>query len=332
MSSARPQRDANYGHGAKSLRGRSASGPPGADPNDPPLEVAMRNLLRLAGGDIKSTRAIVGGRTLHYLEAGSGPPIVLLQGASGGGANWFRLIRPLAEHFRVLAPDVPGFALSDAIEPEAPLSRGISEALQDWLEVLAIRPHALIGTSYGGLLAVRLVQQGVRADRLVLIDSAGLGQDLPALVRISALPGIGRLALRPSRLGTRWLLKHLMTRDLSGMPPAELDVLVEFLWRSAAAADVSMMARAMQLFADARGQREVLSDPELAGMRIPTLMVWGERDQFFPSRHAHSAAARMPDGRVHVLPGIGHSPNWEAPEAVLRAVLPFLLAATPPAP
>jgi pimeloyl-ACP methyl ester carboxylesterase len=291
----------------------------------------MRNLLRLAGADAASARATVGGRTLHYLEAGSGPAIVLLQGASGGGANWFRLIGPLAEHFHVLAPDVPGFALSDAIEPEAPLSGRVSAALHEWLDGLGIRPHALIGTSLGGLLAMRMLQRGVAAERLVLIDSAGLGRDLPALVRLSAVPGLGRVALRPSRRGIEWLLRHLMTRDLSGMPPLQLDALVEYLWRSANGADMRQVARGMRLFAGMRGQREVLGNAELGALRVPALMLWGEHDQFFPSRHAHSAAEHMPDAQVHILPGVGHSPNWEAPESVLRAALPFLLAGTSPA-
>ena len=75
-------------------------GPPTAkSDHDPPLERAMHRLLALEHAGCASRQSVIDGRRLHYLEAGSGPPLLLLHGASGGGANWYRLIGPLARRW-----------------------------------------------------------------------------------------------------------------------------------------------------------------------------------------------------------------------------------------
>src|SRR5687767_3337635 len=92
------------GRGAERYRGRSAVY--GSDP-DAAVTKAMQRLLELGGIEPLSRRCTVDGVTLHYLEAGSGEPLVLLHGAGGGAANWYRMMGPLAERYRVIAVDLP---------------------------------------------------------------------------------------------------------------------------------------------------------------------------------------------------------------------------------
>ncbi|MBI4409667.1 MAG: alpha/beta fold hydrolase [Gemmatimonadetes bacterium] len=300
----------------------AAAAPPGGTTS--PVAAAMRRLLALGGVEAKSRFAYVAGARLHYLEAGAGEPLVLLQGASGGAANWYRVLGPLAAHFRVLALDLPGFGLSDPLNVEAPLGAGGAEVVSAWLGAAAIERCALVGTSLGGLLALRLAQREPgRVRRLVLLDAVGLGRELPLLVRCAGLPGLGRLLLRPTRSGTAWLFRRLLTSDRSRLDAAHQAALIDYLWSSARAGDARGMARAVRRFADPGGQREVLTDAELEALRVPVLVVWGERDRFVPLAHALRAAARIPGAELRILAGVGHSPNWEAPEAFLAAALAF---------
>ena len=287
---------------------------------------AMNGVLAAVGLTAASRWAEVDGVALHYLELGDGPPVVLLHGAGGGAANWFGVMGRLAQRFRVLAPDLPGFGLSAAIEPRAELGRQIAEFVDAWVSGLGVRRFDVVGTSFGGLVALRLAQRRPDAvGRIVLIDSAGVGREMPAVVRLAGLRVLGPLLLRPSRRGTRWLLRRLMT---SGQPlDASFEpVLLEYLYRSARAGDPALLARAFRLFTGPRGQREVLEDRELAALHAPTLVVWGRRDAFFPPSHAERAAARIPRATLHWIEGAGHSPNWEAPVAVAEAIVDFLSA------
>ncbi len=300
------------GHGAEH-RGRSAFW--GAQ-----LDRAMQKLLALGGAQVERHVSIFPTGPFHSITAGHGRPLLLLHGASGGGANWYRLIGGLARSRRVLAPDLPGFGFSAAIEPEAPVGGQIAELLADWLRSIGIEEADVVGTSFGGLVALRLTQCfAVR--RLVLIDAVGLAPTLPGKLRVLALPFVARLAAQPSRLGTRLLLRHVLTAG--GLDEVHENALVDYLHASARHGDVHMVARGFRQFA-AGIQQEAVTQAELNALRDRTLILWGERDTFLPVAEFERACALAGCAPVRIIPGAGHSPNWEAPQLVLHEIENFL--------
>ncbi len=123
-------------------------------------------------------RVDVRGIGTNYLEAGSGPPLLLVHGSGPGVtayANWRLNIGDLARHFRVLAPDMAGFGFSDK-----PTAAGYSMArwvdqLVGFLDALGIERASLVGNSFGGGLGIRVaVEHPERLDRLVLMGSMGV--------------------------------------------------------------------------------------------------------------------------------------------------------------
>ncbi|HET9982107.1 MAG TPA: alpha/beta fold hydrolase [Longimicrobiales bacterium] len=289
------------------------------------MRQAMERLLAVADVRARSRTRVVDGSRVHYLEQGSGRTLVLLHGGGGGGANWFRVLGALARHARVLAPDLPGFGLSQARLDGGPLGWGAASIVARLLDALGIAEVDVAGTSFGGLVALRLAQLRPRqVRRLVLLDPAGLGRELPLVVRLAGLPLLGPALVRPGRTGTRWIFHHLATADASGIPPEQTRALLDYMVASGRAAGTRILWRGVRSFLSARGQAEVLADAELASIRSPTLVLWGGRDRFFPLAHGRRAAALLPRSLLAVLPRAGHSPNWEDPEGFLRCVQPFL--------
>lgn len=285
------------------------------------VRVAMERLLAAAGTAVRSEWTTVAGARLHHLEAGSGPAIVLLHGGSGGGANWFRMIGPLAGGFRVLAPDLPGFGLSDHGRVENPLGHKAADGLLDWLARQDVDDVLIAGTSFGGLVAMRLAQRSERVSRLLLLDAAGLGSGIHPSVRITAGSPFTRLLIRPSRRGTAVLFRRLLTSNVSGIPVDQQELLIDYLYASARAAGADYSTSTLRLFAGVGGQREVLGCDELRGLAQPVSIVWGGRDRLLPVADAYAAAGCLPDAALRVLPDVGHSPNWERPEAVTEALI-----------
>lgn len=262
---------------------------------------------------------------LFHLESGSGRPLVLLQGAGGGAANWYRLIGPLSQERRVLAPELPGFGISDRIAVREPLGGSAAEVLREWLAArIGEEAFDLVATSFGGLVALRLAERTPLMERLVLLNATGLGRGVCLPARLASLPGMRRITSAPSRAGATLLLRLLLTSDRSRLDAAQERALVEYQWRTARAGAGSVLAESLRYFAGLRGQREVVTPAELARIRIPVLILWGTRDRFLPLRHGRRAAAALADGRFTTLEGAGHSPNWEDPEGVLAHVRPFL--------
>jgi pimeloyl-ACP methyl ester carboxylesterase len=289
------------------------------------LIAALERILALGGVRADSHVLPLPNVRLHWLEAGSGPPLVLLHGASGGGGNWFRVMAPLAAHFRVLAPDLPGFALSGEIPLLPPLGQCVADTLLAWLEALALPPGDIVGTSFGGLVALRIAQRApARVRRLALLAPAGLGAEVAPLLRLAALPITPRRLLAPGRRATLWTLRSLMTTRWAERGTVLEMVLADYLWRSAAAHDPTLMVRSYRLFCGRGGQRERLSDEELAALSPPTLILWGERDALLPAAHGQRAATLIPRARFHLIPRVGHSLNWEAPATLLDFLLEFL--------
>lgn len=284
----------------------------------------MDRLLALGGAEPRRRFVICAGVRVHVLEQGTGPALLLLHGGGGGAANWYRLLPHLARHARVIAPDLPGFGLSDDVAPRTPLGRQAAELAVALLDALAVPRVSVLGTSFGGLAALRLAQHfPERVDRLVLLDSAGLGVAVPRRVRAAALPLIRRWALRSSPGGTRWLLRSLLTS--TPLEPVHAEALVSYLHASAAAhADV--VPRALLAFLGGAGQRERCSREELGSVQASTLVVWGECDRFFPVAQARASVPCFRNARLEVLPHVGHSPNWEAPQELIDRIRPFLAA------
>ena len=262
---------------------------------------------------------------VHYIEAGGGQPVVLIHGAGGGCANWYRLIGPIAARYRVLAPDLPGFGESDAVAPHPPLGAQAAARLGTWLDATASPPWILVGTSFGGLAALRLAQArpaDVRA--VVLVDVVGVGTSLPLLVRLAAMRRLRGVLLRPSRRGTALLFRLLLTSNRDGIAPDHEQALIDYLHAADMAGGAAQLEATLAHFASWQGQREVLTAAELATLPMPVLVAWGERDRFVPVSDARSAASALPRAELRILEDAGHSPNWEAAEELTTAVLQFL--------
>lgn len=302
------------GRGASGHRGRSAF-------KDRELKSAQDRLLDLGNAQCTSHFSNLDGRRLHYLASGSGEPLLLLHGAGGGAANWYRLISALSQRWRVIAPDLPGFGFSDSIDAEGPLGHQVAGIIARWLGSIGIDSTHVIGTSFGGLVALRLPQY-FPTQKLIAIDSVGIAQPMPWLLRLATLPGVARLVVSPTRPGTRAMLRHALTN--TRLPPQHEDALVDYLYASARRGDAAAMARAFVRFADLRGQRDVLSSAELHGLGDRLLLVWGERDNFLPVQDVARTAALAGCPEVRIIPAAGHSPNWENPEALLKMIHEFL--------
>jgi pimeloyl-ACP methyl ester carboxylesterase len=263
-----------------------------------------RPLLRFRGPRLRPGRrppegaewgtATLDGYRLHWLSAGSGPAVVLLHGLCGSHRWWNANIPSLAEEFRVLAPDLPGFGRS-RYGGRLPDLAGTAELLARWIaEAGAPRSH-LVGHSMGGHLAVHLAARHPdQVDRLVLADAAGL------LRPLSPVP----LA--------RWAYGLAWPRAWGS--PAFLPV----IWRDALRAGPFTAARAI---------RHILRDDVsalLPGIRAPTLVVWGEADAMIPLEHGQRLRDAIPGARMHVIPGAYHNPMVDRPAEFNQVVRAFL--------
>ena len=240
----------------------------------------------------------VNGIDTAVLTAGAGETLVFFHGA--GTVTGFDALLPLADRFRLVVPQHPGFGAS----ADDPRVDGIHDYVLHYLDLfdaLGIDEFSLAGHSMGGWLAAWFaVEQTPRIRRLVLAAPAGL--------RVPEHPAADLFTIPDERMG------EFMTADLS-------------LFAGTVPTPDSLAAGYRELTSAARVMWERPYDLRLPRwthrLTMPTLLLWGTADRLIPAGQADAWTALLPNAERRLLPGVGHLLFDEAPAAV-EAVAGFL--------
>jgi pimeloyl-ACP methyl ester carboxylesterase len=276
------------------------------------LRGAGELVLRLSGVASRHVRA--GRFELRYLEAGSGPPLVLVHGLGSDAANdWGRLIAPLARSYHVYAPDLPGFGRSER-PPDADYSIPMQvETLGAFMDAVGVPRARVAGLSMGGWIAARLAgEHPERVERLVLVDAAGMRPDDESPIPAEVL-------LPHDEAGVRRLVAAVRHKP----PPLPgflaRDILKDRL------REEWVVRRALESM---RPGRDWLNGT-LARATMPVLVVWGRQDVLIPLAYASPLVAEFAHARLAVLDGCGHVPMADCPLEFDRELLGFLGSSAP---
>jgi pimeloyl-ACP methyl ester carboxylesterase len=265
------------------------------------------------------------GERIAYLDEGSGEAIVLLHGLAGSSETWRSLIGPLSRKYRVVAPDLLGHG--NSTKPRTDYSLGaLSVLVRDVLDELGITRATFVGHSLGGGIAMQFVYQHPDyVQRLVLINSGGLGPDVGMLLRLASLPG-AELVL-PVIAAKRLLAPG--ERVWSLMRKAGIESpRGEEMWRHYRSLSDGptrqAFLRTVRGVIDHRGQAVSALNRLNTRMDFPVMAIWGDRDAMIPVAHAYAAQQIRPDVRVEVLTDVGHFPHAERPTEVAELIDDFI--------
>src|SRR3954447_8339238 len=258
---------------------------------------------------------------------GKGPPLVLLHGFSDSADTWRLVLDRLGRREqRALALDLPGFATAAPLDPQ----RSVLEQL-DAFTAAAIQhaagergdPVVVAGNSLGGVCALRA---GERDDLPLqgIVPVAPAGLDMPRWFQVIERDPLVRFVLR-----TPLPLPEVAVRTVVGEAYRQL----AFARPRAAAGDV--VGSFTQHFRDRRavagyldnGRRMLpeLHDPfRLGDVRVPVLLVWGDRDRMVSHKGAQRVLDALPDTTYELLEGVGHCPQVEAADRVAELLEEFL--------
>ncbi|MGW0025314.1 alpha/beta fold hydrolase, partial [Rhodococcus sp. NPDC003383] len=253
------------------------------------------------------------------------PPVLLLHGLARSLDDWSPQYSRLSRDYRVIGLDLPGFGYSARIPEPSTLevfARGVLETL-DFLGEQ--RPVHLVGNSLGGAVAQQIAALSPdHVASLVLVDSAGFGSEVTALIRMISVPGLGRLSTRDtSRLGAIFVERHLFA-DPRLVTEERIDHAIDIARQSGPGDVVFETARSL---CGMRGfgttwRRDLVA---AAGRHPrPTLVVWGDKDRILPAHHLDAVPNLYPHAETHVFRGIGHMPQVECPDEFASVVSTFL--------
>ena len=271
---------------------------------------------------------IIHGYRRAFRVAGSGPALLLIHGVGDDSTTWESVHARLAQRFTVIAPDLLGHGESD--KPRADYSlAAFANGMRDLLAVLGIGRVTVVGHSLGGGVAMQLAYQYPHLiERIVLVGSGGVTNDVSVALRLAALP-MGSEALAVLRApGTLPALKLAAravgavlgsTRFTRDLPDA-----IRLLTRLQDKAALSAFSRTLRAVVDGRGQLVTMLDRSYLMQSIPLQLIWGEDDFIIPVSHALLAHAEIPASRLAIFEHSGHMPFHDHPGRFVDVIERFV--------
>jgi pimeloyl-ACP methyl ester carboxylesterase len=269
----------------------------------------------LAGAPVTERRLGLAGVATAVLEAGNGPPVVLLHGQGGWAGMWLPVMAGLAGAHHVVAPDLPGLGASRA--GQGPPGAATTLA---WLGELIDRtcagPPVLVGASLGGSIAARFAAGG--SDRLAGLVLIGMG-GLVGKVRIppATMLALIRHGVRPSERTAMAMLRQVSV-DPERARRRMGERRTPFRAYSLELARDPGVRRANRHLLRELGLRQIPPE-ELARIDVPTSLIWGRQDRVMPLATAQEASARY-GWPLEVIDDAGHFAAVDQPEAFERAL------------
>jgi pimeloyl-ACP methyl ester carboxylesterase len=277
---------------------------------------------RPESGEIEEAFAPVGGGRLHYHHAGKGRPLILLHGLVGSARNWRQNITSLSRHASVYAIDLFNMGQSDRIPGLDSSLEATADRVVACMDALGIEVADIAGHSHGGAVAMMLAAKHPRrVRRLILFAPANpfcdlghqlinfyqrpfgvwLARQIPWLPRILKATALSRMYGDPSRVAKDALDGYTIGLRVPGTIDHVLSIVRGW------SADMGRL-------------HEVLSN--LA--EKPTLLIWGDRDRAVGLDSAGELQRILRRSHLVVLPGVGHIPFEEMPEACNHAMCDWL--------
>ena len=244
------------------------------------------------------------------VEQGAGDPLLLVHGWGAAASHWRRVWGRLVPRYRCLAPDLPGWGLSE--KPDVPYTmEWYADWLADLLEARGASPAMVVGHSMGATIALALAQRHpTRVSRLALLNPIVRGEDgVKAETRLLTKPVIRMLAFPFTR--ARWFLRYIARNFTEGRAMEEGDLLL------IARGTYASMTRTLDSL------KRIDLTPALDSIRCPALVVGTDADREVPPAQS-DLAARIPGARRKTIQGSGHIPILEQPERTAAILTDFL--------
>lgn len=271
---------------------------------------------------LKESWIEIGSERIRFLQAGTGPPLLLLDGLLGGPFCWRFTIPALTSQYAAYAVDMPGSGLSHAIGADCSMSQQAIR-LAEFVRQMGWKELGLIGSSFGGGVAMLLAAQIASQTRIRALV-------LSSPVNPWSSFGSRRIRLLSSKAGGYFLrmvlpISHLVhgiaLRRMYGDPKqVPKDALAGYR------ATILCPGRAQNILTALRKWQQDLAllEKTIPKLNTPTLLIWGTRDKAVDPRSAVVLKERLPQAELRTIEGAGHLPFEEAPDEFNGLAAQFL--------
>lgn len=264
----------------------------------------------------------VNGMRIHYRDEGNpeGQPIVLIHGILSSLHTWDKWNAGLADNYRIISLDVPGFGLTGGPKNPDDFSESLlHSSFETFISQLQIDDFILVGNSLGGYISAHYAAKSPdKVNKLILIDPAGAPQDLPFILNLASMPGINTLAANVFPP----FIVAMGVKDVYGDPDRisqeNMDRYIHLSLRPGAK---QAYANTIAMLDEKNSKQAPLN---FGAIEAPTLLMWGEKDIWVPATLSEQWLANISGSTLITYPNAGHVPMEEIPQQTLNDALKFI--------
>ncbi len=282
-------------------------------------ETAFKLLLKTerSSAGLKQYSIDVEGFRIEYLEGGRGDVVLLLHGFGANKDNWTRISKQLTPHFRVIAPDLPGFGESSR-QPDANYTIAVqADRVNAFVRTLGIQSFHLGGSSMGGNIAgVYAAQHPENLISLWLVAPGGVATADPSEMAKTLNAGKPNPLIVESPEDYQRLLDFIFVKK-PFIPRPLLNQLAKDAIRNRSINQIIFKQINV-------ASRKIGLESTLKGSVVPTLILWGDNDRVLHVSGANILASVMPKSQVAIMKGVGHLPMIEKPKESAEIYMSFL--------
>lgn len=256
----------------------------------------------------------VQGVDVRIKESGQGEPLILLHGFSASADTWDGWRKELSDQFRVIAIDVPPFAITGPLPVGKTTPNAVVHFINAVTERLGLKQFYLGGNSLGGYLSWNYtVHYPTKVKKLILIDSAGYSMPTPAAVLLTRHQLTRHFVKFVTPLPFVVQSVRSVYGDSSRIPRGTIRRYQDLLRREGTRAAIADMMRGI-----------ITDSPDIKLIRTPTLVIWGAKDTWIPLKHGHQFQRDIANAKLVIYDDLGHIPMEEDPKRTAADARHFL--------
>lgn len=249
------------------------------------------------------------GGDVHYVDEGTGMPILMIHGLAGSHRNFGKIAERLKKDYRCIRVDLPGFGLSDMPDAKDDYRKLYIDFFSFFLDTMQLDSFYLMGNSMGGWMSWEIAARyPERVKKLALLCSAGY--DMEAVAKRLSL-GMGASSDFIEKLSAKGIPSFITKKnidkcfaDASKVSPEEV----------AAANDLTNREGNFHIILELLRHRKDADTSLIKTIQCPTLIVWGKQDNIIPYQHAYRFQRDVPNNRLIMYEDCGHVPMIEKVE------------------
>ena len=261
-------------------------------------------------------------KNVHYLETGSGKPVILIHGGGSHASEWINIMKPLAEEYHLYAIDRPGHGLTDPYNyNNVDFRQSAIDFVRSFMDATGLKKAFFIGHSMGGYFSISFaMQHPERVEKLLLVGApAGVNKYIPLMLRMLGTKAINGIIMntvaKPSVSNMKDIYKKILVADINNV---NHDFLIHSYLNYLLPGTLKAFSSMLENVLNINGWRnDLYIGDKLHLLKIPVRFIWGDKDAFEKPERGIQKTKTINDCQFEVIKEAGHAVWFDQPEKTI---------------